>query len=85
MLSLLAYSDQSKYQQVHNKDFHPSGHILGSSQIKFIFAEEKWLISGDFKLQKDQTCKQYEIVKTDYLIANVLLVCQYLSGMNPIK
>ena len=49
--------------------FHPSGHILGSSQIKFIFAEEKWLISGDFKLQKDETCKQYEIVKTDYLIS----------------
>ena len=49
--------------------FHPSGHILGSSQIRFIFAEEKWLISGDFKLQKDQTCKQYEIVKTDYLIS----------------
>ena len=49
--------------------FHPSGHILGSSQIRFIFAEEKWLISGDFKLQKDETCKQYEIVKTDYLIS----------------
>ncbi len=49
--------------------FHPSGHILGSSQIRFIFAEEKWLISGDFKIQKDETCKQYEIVKTDYLIS----------------
>jgi len=49
--------------------FHPSGHILGSSQIRFKFAEEKWLISGDFKLQKDETCKQYEIVKTDYLIS----------------
>ncbi|ABV50433.1 Predicted exonuclease of the beta-lactamase fold involved in RNA processing [Prochlorococcus marinus str. MIT 9215] len=49
--------------------FHPSGHILGSSQIRFIFAEEKWLISGDFKLQQDETCKQFEIVKTDYLIS----------------
>ena len=49
--------------------FHPSGHILGSSQIRFVIAEEKWLISGDFKLQKDQTCKPYEIVKTDYLIS----------------
>ena len=49
--------------------FHPSGHILGSSQIRFIFAEEKWLITGDFKLQNDETCKQYEIVKTDYLIS----------------
>jgi len=52
-----------------NISFHPSGHILGSSQIRFIFAEEKWLISGDFKLQKDETCKQYEIVNTDYLIS----------------
>ncbi len=49
--------------------FHPSGHILGSSQIRFIFAEEKWLITGDFKLQKDETCKEYEVVKTDYLIS----------------
>ncbi len=30
---------------------------------------KKWLISGDFKLQKDETCKEYEIVKTDYLIS----------------
>ena len=49
--------------------FHPSGHILGSSQIRFIFAEEKWLITGDFKLQKDETCKEYEVVKTDNLIS----------------
>ena len=49
--------------------FYPSGHILGSSQIKFIFAEEKWLVTGDFKLQKDNTCNPYEIVKTDYLIS----------------
>ena len=49
--------------------FHPSGHILGSSQIKFSFAEEIWLITGDFKRQKDETCKEYEIVKTDYLIS----------------
>ena len=48
---------------------HPSGHILGSSQIKFSLADEKWLITGDFKRQKDETCKEYEIVKTDYLIS----------------
>ncbi|WP_288263007.1 ligase-associated DNA damage response exonuclease [uncultured Prochlorococcus sp.] len=52
-----------------NISFYPAGHILGSSQIRFIFAEEKWLISGDFKLQEDRTCKKYEIVKTDYLIS----------------
>jgi len=62
------YGEVFKINGIHIS-FHPSGHILGSSQIKFIFAEEKWLISGDFKLQKDETCEQYEIVKTDYLIS----------------
>ena len=49
--------------------FHPSGHILGSSQIKFNFGGEIWLITGDFKRQKDETCQEFEIVKTDYLIS----------------
>ena len=62
------YGEEFKINGI-NISFHPSGHILGSCQIRFIFAEEKWLISGDFKLQKDETCKQYEIVKTDYLIS----------------
>ena len=48
---------------------HPSGHILGSSQIKFNFADEICLITGDFKRQKDETCNEYQIVKTDYLIS----------------
>ncbi len=52
-----------------NISFHPSGHILGSSQIKFNFGGETWLITGDFKRQKDYTCKEYEKVKTDYLIS----------------
>ena len=52
-----------------NISFHPSGHILGSSQIKFNFAGEIWLITGDFKRQKDETCKEFEKVKTDYLIS----------------
>ena len=52
-----------------NISFHPSGHILGSSQIKFTFASEKWLITGDFKRQKDDTCEEFKKVKTDYLIS----------------
>jgi putative mRNA 3-end processing factor len=62
------YGEEFKVNGI-NISFHPSGHILGSSQIRFIFAEEKWLVTGDFKLQEDDTCKQYEIVKTDYLIS----------------
>ena len=67
-IRIFDYGEEFKINGI-NISFHPSGHILGSSQIRFIFAEETWLISGDFKLQKDKTCKQYEIVKTDYLIS----------------
>ncbi len=52
-----------------NISFHPSGHILGSSQIKFNFGGEIWLITGDFKRQKDESCQGFEKVKTDYLIS----------------
>ena len=51
-----------------NFSLHPSGHILGSSQIKIMTDSETWLITGDFKRQKDKTCKSYQSLKTDYLI-----------------
>ena len=51
-----------------NISFHPSGHIFGSSQIKFEAGGEKWLITGDFKRQKDSTCKAYSKLKADILI-----------------
>ena len=48
--------------------FHPSGHILGSSQIRLEGGDEKWLITGDFKRQGDDTCLNYQEVTTDFLI-----------------
>ena len=51
-----------------NFSLHPSGHILGSSQIKIMAGSEKWLLTGDLKRQKDKTCKSYEKLKTDFLI-----------------
>ena len=51
-----------------NFSLHPSGHILGSSQIKIMAGSEIWLITSDLKRQKDKTCKSYEKLKTDFLI-----------------
>jgi len=48
--------------------FYPSGHILGSSQIKLEGGNEKWLFTGDFKRQLDETCLNFQEVKTDFLI-----------------
>jgi len=51
-----------------NFSLYPSGHILGSSQIKIKAGSERWLITGDLKRQKDKTCQCYKRIITDFLI-----------------
>ena len=49
--------------------FHPAGHILGSSLIRRIENNgEVWVISGDYKIEKDLTCEKYEPIKCNTLI-----------------
>jgi putative mRNA 3-end processing factor len=43
--------------------FHPSGHILGSSQIRIERGGEVWVVSGDYKLAPDPTCAPFEPVR----------------------
>lgn len=40
--------------------FHPSGHILGSAQIRIERSGEVWVVSGDYKLEPDRTCAPFE-------------------------
>ena len=42
---------------------HPAGHILGSSQVRVEHAGEVWVISGDYKVAPDTTCKPFEPVR----------------------
>lgn len=39
--------------------FHPSGHVLGASQIRVEHRGEVWVVSGDYKLQEDPTCDPF--------------------------
>ncbi len=39
---------------------HPSGHILGSSQVRIEKGGEVWVVSGDYKLGPDPTCAPFE-------------------------
>jgi putative mRNA 3-end processing factor len=39
---------------------HPAGHILGSAQIRIERGGEVWVVSGDYKLEPDATCAQFE-------------------------
>jgi len=40
--------------------FHPAGHILGSSQVRLERGGEVWVVSGDYKLAPDPTCRPFE-------------------------
>lgn len=47
---------------------HPAGHILGSAQVLMEYEGEKYLYTGDFKLQEDGSCEAFEFVECDHLI-----------------
>ena len=42
--------------------FHPSGHILGSAQIRVEGTGGVWVVAGDYKRAADPTCEPFEVV-----------------------
>jgi putative mRNA 3-end processing factor len=42
---------------------HPAGHILGSAQVRIEHKGEVWVVSGDYKLDRDSTCAPWEPVR----------------------
>ncbi|MBI3881299.1 MAG: ligase-associated DNA damage response exonuclease [Verrucomicrobia bacterium] len=42
--------------------FHPAGHILGSAQIRVEHRGEVWVVSGDYKTERDAACEAFEPV-----------------------
>ncbi|MDB6028165.1 MAG: exonuclease of the beta-lactamase fold involved in processing-like protein [Verrucomicrobiales bacterium] len=42
---------------------HPAGHILGSAQIRVEFQGEVWVVSGDYKIESDNTCDAFEPIR----------------------
>lgn len=41
---------------------HPAGHIVGSAQVRVEVGGEVWVVSGDYKVEADQTCPPFEPV-----------------------
>jgi putative mRNA 3-end processing factor len=39
---------------------HPAGHVLGSAQVRIEHGGEVYVISGDYKTEKDKTCEPFE-------------------------
>jgi putative mRNA 3-end processing factor len=46
----------------------PAGHMLGSAQVLMEYEGSRYLYTGDYKLQPDDTCEPIEWVTTDVLI-----------------
>jgi putative mRNA 3-end processing factor len=46
-----------------NVSLHPAGHILGSAQVRVEYSGEVWVVTGDYKLERDGTCEPFELVR----------------------
>jgi putative mRNA 3-end processing factor len=66
-LQTVNYAEQINLNGV-KVSFHPAGHILGSSQIRIEYKDEVWVISGDYKIEKDLTCEKFEPLKCNTFI-----------------
>ncbi|MEM9301778.1 MAG: ligase-associated DNA damage response exonuclease [Pseudomonadota bacterium] len=48
---------------------HSAGHILGSAQIRIAHDDGRvWVVSGDYKRQRDPTCEPFEVVPCDVFV-----------------
>lgn len=58
----LAYGETVSLDGVR-VSFHPSGHILGSGQVRVDQGGEIWVVSGDYKRRADPTCEPFTPLK----------------------
>lgn len=63
----ISFGETVDFQGVH-VSLHPAGHVLGSAQIRVEHRGEVWVVSGDYKIQPDPTCRPFEPVRCDTFI-----------------
>jgi len=54
---------ESFYMNGVKVSLHPAGHVLGSAQVRIEYGGEVWVVSGDYKLESDETCLAFEPVR----------------------
>ncbi|WP_017259437.1 hypothetical protein [Pedobacter arcticus] len=65
--------------------FLPAGHILGSAMVKMEYLGSTYLFTGDFKLQKDESCEPIEFCKADVLITETTFASPDTKHPDPEK
>ncbi len=64
----LAYGESIEINGVR-VSLHPSGHILGASQVRLEHGGRTWVVSGDYKIDDDNSCRPFEPVSCDVFIS----------------
>jgi putative mRNA 3-end processing factor len=65
--------------------FIPAGHILGSAQVLMEYEGVKYLYTGDYKLQPDETCEPIEWIKADVLITESTFADPAILHPDPVE
>lgn len=65
--------------------FIPAGHILGSAQLLINYAGVRYLYTGDYKLQPDDTCEPLEAVRADVLITESTFANPAVAHPDPVS
>src|ERR1700748_443240 len=47
----------------------PSGHVIGSAQVRLEYQGEVWVVSGDYKVENDGISTPFEPVKCHHFIS----------------
>jgi putative mRNA 3-end processing factor len=67
-LDTLSYGTRIRVRDV-TVSLHPAGHVLGSAQVRIEHRGEVWVVSGDYKLDRDPTCDPFESVRCDAFVS----------------
>jgi len=62
----------------------PAGHMLGSAQVLMEYEGIRYLYTGDYKLQPDNTCEPLEWIKTDVLITESTFADPEITHPDPV-
>ncbi|MCS4223956.1 MBL fold metallo-hydrolase [Sphingobacterium sp. BIGb0165] len=65
--------------------FLAAGHILGSAQILMEYQGVRYLYTGDYKLQADETCELIEVQQADVLITESTFANPEVIHPDPIQ
>ncbi|MFN0190175.1 MAG: MBL fold metallo-hydrolase [Bacteroidia bacterium] len=69
-INIVSFGEQFTVQDIPFS-LHGAGHMLGSSQIKWVKDGITHVYTGDYKRELDKSCEPFEIVKCDVLITEV--------------